>query len=262
MKLLNALFFSLLTLACSAPARAAEFVLGPGDGLRISVYGQPDLALETRLSESGSIRFPLLGEVKLMGLEPAAAEARIAGLLDVGGFVRKPHVNIAVTQFNSKQIAVLGQVNRPGRYPADGKHTLTDVIAQAGGIAADGGDTVILVQKRDGSTSRSSIDLSAMVRGGNLTHNVELMGDDVIYVERAPKFYIDGEVQRPGAYRLEHGTTMAQALAVAGGLSQRGTERGARIKRADADGNLHMVPAAPGDVIRADDVIHIKESLF
>ncbi|MEG1054568.1 MAG: polysaccharide biosynthesis/export family protein, partial [Janthinobacterium sp.] len=98
-------------------AGAADVLLGAGDVVRISVYGSPDLALETRVSEAGEITFPLVGAVAIGGLPVSAAEKKIGGLLESGGYLRKAQVNIIVTTLQSQQVSVLGQVNRPGRYP-------------------------------------------------------------------------------------------------------------------------------------------------
>jgi polysaccharide export outer membrane protein len=243
-------------------AGAAEVLLGPGDVLRLSVFGNPDLALETRVNEAGSITFPLIGEVSVAGLSPALAEKKIGGLLESGGFVRKPQVNILVTTLQSQQISVLGQVNRPGRYPLEGKRSVIDLLAMAGGIAADGGDTLSLIRKRNGATTKEVIDIISMVRGGELSQDYELAGGDVVYVERAPRFYIYGEVQRPGNFRLERALTVVQALSVGGGLTPRGTERGMVIKRRDANGKLQSIDAKHDDLLQPDDVLYVKESWF
>ena len=96
-------------------AGAADVLLGPGDVLKVSVYGSPDLALETRVSEAGDITFPLIGPVHVGGLSTSLAEKKIGSLLEGGGFLRKAQVNIIVTVLQSHQVSVLGQVNRPGR---------------------------------------------------------------------------------------------------------------------------------------------------
>lgn len=243
-------------------ALAADLVLGPGDQLKVSVYGSPDLATEARVSESGKITFPLIGQVALGGLSAAAAEQKIAGLLESGGFVRKPQVNIVVSAVQSQQVSVLGQVNRPGRYPVDGKRSVMDMLALAGGISAEGGDRVSLIRTRDGKTTREEIDVIQMVRDGELARDYQLAGSDVIYVERAPRFYIYGEVQRPGAFRLERAMTVMQALSAGGGLSPRGTERGLLIKRRDAQGKVQLIPARQDDLVQIDDVVFVKESWF
>lgn len=243
-------------------AGAAELLLGPGDVIKASVYGSPDLQVETRVSESGRITFPLLGEVVVGGLSVASAEKKIAGLLDSGGFLRKPQVNLIVTSIQSQQVSVLGQVNRPGRYPLEGKRSVLDVLAMAGGIAVEGGDTVSLIQRRDGKSSKMVIDVIDMVRTGSLDKDLQIEAGDVIYVERAPRFYIYGEVQRPGMFRLERGLTVVQALSSGGGLSPRGTERGMVIKRRDAQGVIQTLNAKQDDMVQPEDVVYVKESLF
>ena len=250
-------------LACvMGAAGAADVQLGAGDVLKISVYGSPDLNLETRVSEAGNITFPLVGSVAVGGLSVSAAEKRIGGLLESGGFIRKAQVNIIVTALQSAQISVLGQVNRPGRYPLEGKRSLMDMLAMAGGLNVEGGDTVSLIRKRDGVTTKDVIDIVAMIRNGDFNRDYELAGNDVIYVERAPRFYIYGEVQRPGAFRLERSMTVLQALSIGGGLTARGTERGMRIKRRDASGKLEILDAKHDDMVLVDDVVYVKESLF
>ncbi len=243
-------------------AGATDIALGAGDTLRVTVYGHPDLSLETRVAESGNITYPLIGEVKVSGLSQAAAEKKIADMLEKGGYLRKPQVNIAVAQNQSQQVSVLGQVTRPGRYPVDGRRSLTDVLALAGGMTPDASDTVTLVRTRNGKTIKEIMDIHQMVQNGDMKKNLQLATNDVIYVERAPRFYIYGEVQHPGTYKLERNMTVLQALSVGGGLSPRGTDRGVRLKRRDAQGNLKEITAKHDDVVQVDDVVYVRESLF
>jgi polysaccharide export outer membrane protein len=245
-----------------AAASASDLPLGASDVIKVTVYNNPDLTTETRVSENGSITFPLIGAVPVAGLAPAAAEQKIASMLEAGGFVKKPQVNVLVTMQQSQLVSVLGQVNRPGRYPIDGKRSVLDLLALAGGIAADGGETANLIRKNDGKASLEQIDIVDMARSGNLTRDFELKGNDVLYVERAPRFYIYGEVQRPGVFRLERSMTVLQALSTGGGLTARGTERGVRIKRRDAQGHLQVISAKHDDLLQADDVVYVQESLF
>jgi polysaccharide export outer membrane protein len=253
---------ALLLSAWVGGAIGAEARLGPGDMIKVTVFGNPDLSLETRVSDTGTITYPLLGEVRVGGLSAYAAENKVAGLLESGGFVRKPQVNIIVTLVQSEQVSVLGQVNKPGRYPLDGRRSLTDLIAQAGGINVEGGDMITLVRSRNGKTSKDTVDLVDMMRSGDMAKNFELAGSDVIYVERAPRFYIYGEVQRPGAYRLERNMTVLQALSAGGGLTPRGTERGMRIKRRDANRKLQTIEVKQDDILSPEDVVYVQESLF
>lgn len=261
-KLLGLLFMALFATFVMVGAHAADVVLGSGDILKVTVYGHPDLTIETRVSASGGITFPLIGEVPVGGTVTSVAEKKIARLLEDKGFIRNPQVNIIVTVMQSQQVSVLGYVNKPGRYPIDGVRTITDILALAGGVNQEGGDIVTLIRVRDGKTQKQAIDLQDMVRSADLKQNIELLSNDVIYVDRALKFYIYGEVQRPGAYRLEHNMTVVQAVSTGGGLTPRGTERGIRIKRRDANNALQVMEVNHDDMVRPDDVVYVQESLF
>jgi polysaccharide export outer membrane protein len=250
-------------LAWGAGAAGAEDVLlGTGDEVKESVYGSPDLGIETRIAEGGTMTFPLLGDVQVGGLTTQQAEKRIAGLLEKGGYLKKAQVNLLITTLASQQVSVLGQVNRPGRYPVDGPRKVLDVLALAGGIGPDGGDLVTLVRTRQGVTTRETIDVVEMVRKGEPGRDSDVARGDIIFVERAPRAYITGEVQRPGPFRIERAMTVQQALSAGGGLTPRGTHRGVRITRRAADGVQRTVAAKGDDLVQSDDVITVPESFF
>lgn len=238
-------------------------LLGEGDLVRITVYQNPDLTTEARLAERGVITFPLIGQVALGGLTLSAAEAQLAKRLSDGRFLVRPQVSLTVLQVRSRQVSVLGQVGHPGRFPLDDvSRTLTDILAQAGGITSTGDETVVVVRTREGKTTKTAVDVAAMYRGGDLSSNVELENGDVVYVERAPQFYIYGEIQKAGAYRVEPAMTVMQAVSVGGGLTPRGTLHGIRILRKTPDGRSTELRARLTDVVRADDVIRVRASLF
>ena len=112
-------------------------MLGSGDVVKITIYEHPDLTTEARVSPSGSVSLFLLGEVKIAGGTTAAAQAAIARRLEAGDFVKNPQVNVMVVQYHSQQVSLLGQVNKPGKYPLDGgAATMVDLLALAGGVAA------------------------------------------------------------------------------------------------------------------------------
>lgn len=253
-----ALLLAIFTLS----AMAADVPLGAGDALKISVFGNPDLSLDTKISEAGNITFPLIGDVAISGLSSADAEKKISGLLTGGGFLRKAEVNIMVTELQSQQVSVLGQVLRPGRYPINGARSVTDMLAIAGGVGPEGGDTATVVRTRDGKTNKQVINLVEMIQSSDMHTNLDLMNGDMVYVDRAPKFYIYGEVQHPGGYRLERNMSVTQALSIGGGLTPRGTERGLRIKRRDSSGTVQMIDVKSGVELQPDDVVYVKESMF
>jgi polysaccharide export outer membrane protein len=243
-------------------ASALEAV-GPGDMVRINVFRNPELTTETRVTDQGTIFFPLIGEVTIAGLSPQQASRRIADLLASGKFVVSPEVQLSIATVNSRQVSVLGNVAKPGRYPIDSvNRRVTDFIAAAGGMAATGADAVTVVQMRNGAETKTDVDLEQMFRNGKLASNLELAPGDTIYVHRAPMIYVGGEVNKAGAYRLEPHMTVMQAIALGGGINPRGTERGVRIHRKDGNGAVRKIDAGMTDAVRADDVIYVRESLF
>lgn len=242
---------------------AAQYRLALGDTIRITVFQVPDLSLETRITEAGVISYPLLGSVNLAGLTIAEAEQKIAKGLRDGNFVRQPQVSITVIQARGNQVSVLGQVGRPGRYPLEtGEVRLTDMLATAGGVSPGGSDVVVVVGTRNGQPYRVEIDLPSVFGANRRSADVLLQNGDVIWIERAPTIYMYGEVQKAGAMRLERGMTVMQALASAGGLTQRGTMRGLRVSRKDADGRMREIEPQMTDVLKPDDVVFVRESVF
>lgn len=246
-----------------SPAAKTDYVLGAGDVIRVTVFQSPELSLETRIPESGVVSYPLLGAVSLGGLTISQAEKRLADGLLTGKFLKQPQVSILVTQIRGSQASVLGHAVRPGRYTLELANTrLSDLMALAGGIAPDGSDILTVVGTRDGKPFRTQIDFRTLFRSGSSTQDIVIQNSDVVYVDRMPQIYIYGEVQRPGALRLERGMTVLQALAAGGGLTQRGTQRGIRVHRKGPDGVVQELKPALQDQLQQDDVIYIPESLF
>jgi polysaccharide export outer membrane protein len=271
LKLHSFLRLALAGLACvalsalaqsKAPSKeVAKETLGAGDSVRVTVFQNPDLTTEGRLSETGSVVMPLIGEVSFSGLTPAQAGSRVAEKLKGGHYILNPQVTVALLQVRSRQVSVLGLVNHPGKYALEDKASrLTDILALAGGVAPGGDDAVTIT--RAGGKDKRYVDVAKMMRTGDTGANVEIQNGDTIYVGRAPTFYIHGEVQRAGIYRLEPDMTVMQALASGGGITLRGTQRGMKIHRRNAQGNVQTLNAKLTDPVQADDVIFVKESLF
>jgi polysaccharide export outer membrane protein len=248
----------------AAPATAEpEYLLAPGDILKISVFKNPDLSLDVRVSETGAIGYPLIGSVPVKGLSLQAAESKIAQMLRDGGFVVNPQVNILLTTGFGNLVSVIGEVNKSGRYSVDvaGGH-VSGMLAAAGGVASTGGEIVSVSGLRNGKPFRRDVDIVKMSSTGNTADDIELNGGDTVYVNRAPMFYIYGQVQKPGQYRLERGMTVIQALATGGGVTGKGTQRGIVRHRRDANGKVKEDGVSLDDDVQDRDVIYVKESLF
>jgi polysaccharide export outer membrane protein len=253
--------------ASTAGPAAAEtrrdYAVGGGDVLRISVYQSPDLSLDARVSESGTISYPLLGQLSVGGLSIAQIEAAIARGLRDGNFIKQPQVGVLLSQVRGNQVSVLGMANRPGRYPIEvNGMLLSELLALAGGVAAGGSEIVTLSGIRNGKQFRQRVDINALFANGALNGNPLVSNGDTLYIDRLPNVYIYGEVRRPGPIPLMADMTLMQAVASGGGLTQRGTERGLRVHRRDASGEIQVLQPTMDDVLRPGDVVYVRESLF
>lgn len=236
--------------------------LGPGDSVSIQINGEPDKA-DGYIGDDGTVRVPLIGPVQVTGLSPIEASKIIEAALIKHNFYRDPHVTVLITQPNSQLVSVLGEVANSGRYPITPKTTIVDLLALAGGLHPNASDVIYLIRKdSQGQTSRFEINLTGL---GNISRNLpaeRLQGGDSLFVPVAKAVLVNGEVTTPGSYRLVHGMTVAQAIASAGGITPRGSERRIELKRLGPDGNYIAIRPKPGDSVQPDDIIRVKESIF
>ena len=265
------LFSTLLLILMVALARCAgaqdkapEYRLSPGDGIKITVFQNADLTLDTRVSESGAITYPLIGVVRIGGLTLSAAEQVIASALKSGGFIQQPQVNINLLHYRGNQVSVLGHVAKAGRYPLESLDLrISDIVAMAGGISQDGGDTAIVTGTRDGKPFRKEVDIAGMFLDDKRQRDdIVVVGGDAIYVQRQPKFFIYGEVKTTGYYRIERNMTVRQALALSGGPTSKSSERNLSVYRRNAGGTVERITPDLNDPVQPDDVLHVRESLF
>jgi len=226
--------------------------LGAGDVVHVTVFQQPDLTTDARVTEQGAISMPLIGAIKVGGQTTSEAAQAISEALKEGKFLKAPQVAVALTTVRSRQVSMLGLIVRPGRYPLEEAHTrLPDLIAAAGGIAAGGDETITVI--RDGKAQK----LNALAK------EFELKGGDTIYVSSAPVFYIYGEVMHAGAYPVKAGMSVMQAISLGGGITPRGSESRIKLRRPTADGKGTMeFDVSPITQVLPNDVIVIKEALF
>jgi len=258
-------------LAATPLVFAADYKLGPEDLLKIDVFDHPELSVQTRVSASGYITIPLVGQINVGGMSTRDLEESLSSRLNDGGFVRKPQVSVLVAEYLSQKVAVMGQVAKPGQYALTTSNTVRDLLAQAGGLNNGGtglptgfgvngvaGDEATLTHA-DGT--KVTLDLHALF-DGDPSQNPKVVAGDTIYVPRAPIFYIYGEVQRPGQYKLERNMTVVQAIAAGGGLTPKGSEFGMKIKRRSSAGVVQDISVKGRDSLKPDDVISIRQSWF
>lgn len=260
-----ALIFVVLTTArvlAQTPAQTgagADYRVGAGDLVRVTVFGSPELTTEARVSETGNITCPLIGAVSVAGLAAGEIETLLASRFMAGNFLRQPQVSVLVVEYQSQKVTVLGHVTKPGLYSLRAASTVLDAIAEAGGVVPQTASDRATLIRADGTPTQ--LDLDALFRG-DPAQNLRIAGGDRIYVPRAEQFYVYGQVQKPGQYRLERNMTVSRAISAGGGLTPRGSERRAVIKRRGPDGKEKQFSARAADLLQPDDVLLIKESLF
>ncbi|GGY19232.1 SLBB domain-containing protein [Paludibacterium paludis] len=258
--MMKRLLIGLVCLFCGLAhaENAGEYHLGPGDVIKITVYDHADLANEVQLTRDGDITFPLIGTFSLKGQSTAQAEQTIASKLANGGFIVNPQVNVIMSQYRSQRLSVLGEVNRPGRFSLDSATDLVDVLSQAGGIAVTGGDKIVVIR----GEQRTEYNLSELMNEKDPSRRiVKVSNGDVVFVPRQ-QVYVQGEVNRPGVFRLENNMTVLQAIAAAGGFNPRASHRFIYVHRADADGKVREQRVTYTDRVREGDVVYVEESWF
>jgi polysaccharide export outer membrane protein len=243
----------------TSTALTPDYKVGPGDLLKISVFGSPELSTDTRVAESGTITCPLIGSVQVAGLSSAEIERTLASRFVDGGFLRQPQVSVLIAEYMSQKVSVLGHVSKPGQYALRASSNVLDILAEAGGVIAQTASDYATLVRADGT--KLDLNLDALFRG-DPQQNVPVKGGDRLYVPRAEYFYIYGQVNRPGQYRLERNMTLSRAISAGGGLTSPGTERRAVVKRRDAQGKEQEYSIRESDILKPDDVIFIKESWF
>jgi polysaccharide export outer membrane protein len=240
-------------------AKPEDYRLGAGDLIRIVVFDHDELSVDTRISQTGNITFPLVGLVPVAGLTTRDAELLVARRLTEGGFVKQAEVSVLVEEFQSQKVSVMGQVAKPGQYPLDSSKKVLDLLAIAGGVLNDTAADDATLVRADGK--RIVIDLQKLFDGDPAV-NYGVQDGDTVFVAHAPQFYVYGQVQHPGQYRLMRNTTISQAISIGGGLMPRGTQRGALVKRLDSSGKERQYSVKSDDVLQPNDVLWIKASIF
>lgn len=269
-RIISACFLLSAILPLKVFSSGDEYRLGGGDLINVTVFQNPDFNGERRVSENGVITFPLVGAVPVGQLTIQEAEQTIAKRLSEGAFVVNPQVSIVPIEMRSSQISVIGLVSKPGRYPLESRNTkLTDALSMAGGIiqsapsvSLNGGDQVVLKGTRNGVAFSKTIDVREIFLKGKDELDLQVRGGDTIYVGRAPQYYVYGEVQRPGVYKIETGMTVRQALAQAGGLTPRGSQNGIQIYRKDDAGKEIVINPDLDQPLLDNDTLFFKQSIF
>jgi polysaccharide export outer membrane protein len=251
----------------SASENSSLMKLGPGDLLEVSIYNVPELATKARVGTSGDIYLPLIDYVHVGDLTVEEAQTLIEKRFENGGFVRSPHVTIFLDESASQGVTILGEVSKPGIYPAVGDRKLYDMISAAGGFTTSAGRKVSIIRQH----SKSPAITVSLPRNlaDDLQDNIEIMAGDTITVPKAPVVYVVGDVGRPTGLLVDNGSlTVLQALALAGGTNHTAKMGATCIIRKGPNGMTEtrvplkkMLEAkAPDITLQADDILFVPLS--
>lgn len=243
--------------------------IGPQDVLQVNIYGEPDLSMRVVVSEDGSYSYPLIGQVKASGLTVRQLEEEMKATL--ASYLVSPQVSVALVEIRSQQVTVMGEVKAPGTYSFSTPSNLLGILGKAGGPTIEAGDEILVVRVRahangyHGTNSQAgSTSIQVSTKGlltGDTTQNVPIYAGDTIYVRPGGFFYVLGEVQRSGRYRLESDTTVAKALSVAGGSTRFAAMSRLKVQRI-IQGKRQEFRVQMTDVLQENDILIVPESVF
>lgn len=241
------------------------YAIGEHDTLAVKVFDEPALSGTFRVDGDGTITYPLLGRVAVAGLTVRAVEQRLTSLL-ADGYLRRPQVAVEVVEYRSRSLFIMGEVRMPGKYAIEGDVTLLEVLAKAGSLTPTAGSEILIRRMKEAGAgqpalpeAQDSIEVMRVnlddLKTGVAAVNITLQDGDTIIVEPAPRFYISGFVRNPGYYVLQPKMTVQQAIAVAGGLTERGSNRGLKVQRTEngkpVERDIKLTdPVQPNDTIR------------
>jgi polysaccharide biosynthesis/export protein len=252
--------------ATNANTEAPLLRLGPGDLLDVSVYNVPELTSKVRIGTSGEIYLPLIDYIHVADLTVDEAQNLVEKRLQDGGFVRNPHVTIFLDESASQGVTIIGEVVRPGIYPALGNRRLYDLISAAGGFSQSAGRNISVIRKQ--STKPITVNLPRNL-ADDVQDNIDILPGDTITVPKAPVVYVVGDVGHPAGLLIDNGhLTVLQALALAGGPNRTAKLGAVSIIRKGPTGMVQtriplkkMLRAeAPDMNLQADDILFVPLS--
>jgi len=255
---------------------SAEYKIGAKDLLEISVLGVPEISkLVVRVSEEGRITLPLLGEIEVGNLTKFEVEKKLTGLAGER-IVLNPQVTVHILEYLSRRVSVVGAVGKPGPFELLGRQTVLSVLSEAGGLTRDAGEEIIVIRQLPAGDSQAiRIPIDDLFIKGEPKLNIALEPGDVINVpiDKVVAVYVFGQVRNPGALQVKKSNipTLTQAIAQAGGFTDRASRKKVQIRRKDVTGRELEISVNVRDILRGkkkdiplleNDTIYVPESLF
>jgi len=272
--------------AAQEPPRAAqestaeEYVVGPQDVIALIVFNDESLSRPALSVDSeGTVDCPLIGRVKVSGLTTRQIEEDLRRRLGlkrdaqgrvVGGYLNSPNISVVVKEFRSQRVYVTGAVKSPGFVELQGDPTLTRALAEAGYPTSESGSYVLITHAIGGQpptgspaaarpedqlrVAREEIDTGRASR-------IRLRAGDFVFVPTADKFFVTGEVKSMGQYVLNGELNVLQALAMAGGVTDRANKGKIKIERI-VNGEKVEIAAKESTIVQAGDTIKVPKRFW
>ena len=253
----------------TSPA-AEDYRVGTNDVLLITVFAEPELTGPFTVDNDGAFAFPLIGRITVETLTLREVEALLTARL-ADGFLRDPQLNVTVLEYRSQNVYVLGEVRAPGIYPPTGSMNLIQVLVAAGSMTATAGFEIQIVRPTGAEGAgpvlpedNAEVEVTYLnlqdLQSGRLAE-VTLRDGDTVYVPKAETFFVTGHVRSPGSFVWERGITVLQAISLAGGLTDRGSNRGIRLLRI-VDDEQEEVSVKLNDLVQPGDTVVIRQRFF
>ncbi len=260
-------------LAAPASAAPADYRIGPQDILAISVFGHDDLTQTIVVQNDGTITYPLVGRIPAGDKSAKQLESDLTELLGKN-FIRNPQVTVAIREYRSKTVLVAGEIAHPGTYPLAGNMTIVEVLARAGPLGSAASSELVVVRPKGEAsgpvlpsemTDNSQVEILRVnvraIEGGDLSANLQLKPNDTVFVPQAPRVFVSGQVNSPGAYPFSPGMTVRQILSLAGGVNEDGSTSRLRVVRT-LEGKPKEAGIKLDDPVLPGDTIVVKAKIF
>lgn len=240
-----------------------DYVIGPGDELRIRVWGQVNFRADVRVDRSGEVYLPQVGQVHVAGMPFSAMDSHLRS--EIGRVYRNFDLTVDVGQIRAIQIYLAGEARRPGVYTVSSLSTLVDALFASGGPSAAGSFRHIILRRA--GVQVTDFDLYSLLVHGDKSKDVALESGDVIFIPpTGPQVALTGSVKSPALYELRSGETLADALDDAGGASVVAAQARISLERTDQHHSRYAMevawdqpglatPLSEGDLIRVFSIV-------
>jgi len=267
---LLAVCLAVLAAPAGAANEAGDYVIGPQDVLFVTVFDQADLGGKYAVELDGTFSFPLIGRVTAGGGTIRDVELELKARL-ARGFFKNPQVTVAIDQYRSQRVFIVGEIRNAGTYVLTGDMTLIEALAKAGSTTSAAGDDVVVVHGKGAdkpvlpdaraATDVVRLNLRDLQSGAADVRNIHLADGDTIYIPRAQLAYVFGQVKNPGSYPVQSDTTVLQLLSLAGGVMPKGATNRVAVVRV-VEGTKREAKVKLTDIVKPGDTVVVPERFF